>query len=72
MILMPQIFDVIANQNARYKRNELELCIYYFGVTSIFRGRITCVFLHICLTASSKNKFIYEHAHKETSLVLTF
>ena len=25
MILMPQIFDVIANQNARYKRNELEL-----------------------------------------------
>ena len=25
MILMPQIFDVIANENARYKRNELEL-----------------------------------------------
>ena len=24
MILMPQIFDVIANENARYKRNELE------------------------------------------------
>ena len=26
MILMPQVFDVIANENARYKRNELE-CI---------------------------------------------
>ena len=25
MILMPQIFDVIANENARYKRNGLEL-----------------------------------------------
>ena len=24
MILMPQIFDVIANENARFKRNELE------------------------------------------------
>ena len=27
MILMPQIFDVTANENARYKRNELELAI---------------------------------------------
>ena len=24
---MPQIFDVIANENARYKRNELELAV---------------------------------------------
>ena len=24
MILMPQIFNVTANENARYKRNELE------------------------------------------------
>ena len=24
---MPQIFDVTANENARYKRNELELYI---------------------------------------------
>ena len=24
IILMPQIFDVIANENALYKRNELE------------------------------------------------
>ena len=23
---MPQIFDVTANENARYKRNELEFC----------------------------------------------
>ena len=29
MILMPQIFNVIANENARYKRNELE---YLFKV----------------------------------------
>ena len=28
MILMPQIFDVTANENARYKRNELELDVY--------------------------------------------
>ena len=28
MILMPQIFDVTANENARYKRNELELYMY--------------------------------------------
>ena len=28
MILMPQIFDVTANENARYKRNELEFYIY--------------------------------------------
>ena len=27
MILMPQIFDVTANENASYKRNELELRI---------------------------------------------
>ena len=27
MILMPQIFDVIANENARYKHNELEYSI---------------------------------------------
>ena len=35
MILMPQIFDVIANENERYKRNELESHItditYSFG-----------------------------------------
>ena len=28
MILMPHIFDVRANENARYKRNELELLFY--------------------------------------------
>ena len=26
---MPQIFDVTANENARYKRNELELKFKY-------------------------------------------
>ena len=32
MILMPQIFDVTANENARYKRNELELYFWAFYV----------------------------------------
>ena len=27
MILMPQIFDVTANENVRYKHNELEFCL---------------------------------------------
>ena len=27
---MPQIFDVTANENARYKRNELEFLLYIF------------------------------------------
>ena len=31
MILMPQILDVIANENARYKRNELELALTIFS-----------------------------------------
>ena len=30
MILMPQIFDVTANENARYKRNELEFYISFY------------------------------------------
>ena len=28
MILMPQIFDVTANENARYKQNELEILFH--------------------------------------------
>ena len=32
MILMPQISDVIANENTRYKRNELE--IDFFATTT--------------------------------------
>ena len=38
MILMPQIFDVIANVNACYKHNELEFDIYdthYFTLFSV-------------------------------------
>ncbi len=31
MILMPQIFEVTANENARYKRNELEWYIHIFN-----------------------------------------
>ena len=35
MILMPQIFDVTANENAGYKRNELESVFMFFNVTII-------------------------------------
>ena len=39
MILMPQIFDVTANENARYKRNELEcvhICITVIATLFVF------------------------------------
>ena len=36
MILMPQIFNVTANENALYKRNELE-CSFVYCKTLIFR-----------------------------------
>ena len=32
---MPQIFDVTANENARYKRNELEYKIYIAIITKM-------------------------------------
>ena len=32
---MPQIFDVIANENARYKRNELE---YLSSVSTLWKA----------------------------------
>ena len=37
MILMPQIFNVIANENARYKRNELESTVIYFKISAPYR-----------------------------------
>ena len=39
MILMPQFFDVIANENARYKRNELKFSFVdkVFSVESLFK-----------------------------------
>ena len=48
MILMPQIFDVIANENARYKRNELELLM-----TAHFLGPI---YVLLCI-----NMFMLRH-----------
>ena len=36
---MPQIFDVIANENARYKRNELELSFLYHIPSTVFALR---------------------------------
>ena len=46
MILMLQIFDVTANENARYKRNELELPINawfwgYYALIAIARELCT-------------------------------
>ena len=40
MILMPQIFDVIANENARYKRNELEFSFSVIYMTAQLCRRI--------------------------------
>ena len=34
MILMSQIFDVKANENARYKRNELEFIFVSFDASA--------------------------------------
>ena len=34
MILMPQIFDVTANENARYKRNELEFLLVSIHIST--------------------------------------
>ena len=47
---MPQIFDVRANENARYKRNELELwpvvsvrgLLYLFTISFNFLTNILC------------------------------
>ena len=36
MILMPQIFDVTANENARYKRNELEYNVNTFRIYPVW------------------------------------
>ena len=51
MILMPQIFDVTANENARYKRNELE-CKFSLRVSSNTHVTI------FKLTRLSRNSFI--------------
>ena len=45
MILMAQIFDVIANENARYRRNELESFFhnyptYRFGSSLLYGKKI--------------------------------
>ena len=42
MILMPQIFDVTANENARYKRNELEWLLNVTCSLSLLVFNVTC------------------------------
>ena len=49
MILMLQIFDVTANENARYKRNELE---WYFSVSHTFTIKATSD--NICVISALK------------------
>ena len=45
MILMPQIFDVTANENARYKRNELKCTTGTLAMPYPLRGScpLTCI-----------------------------
>ena len=50
---MPQIFDVIANENARYKRNELEFLFTELKI--IFLGRYM---MSLCSIANSMKLLI--------------
>ena len=47
---MPQIFDVTANENARYKRNELEWQLF----ADFFRLNVNKVHLNNGSTSKSK------------------
>ena len=53
MILMPQIFDVTANENARYKSNELEFSID-LRFDCIFK--IPFVWLNLMTDENSNNR----------------
>ena len=44
MILMPQIFDVTANENARYKRNELEFNFFQLAYLAFNYNKFVLVF----------------------------
>ena len=71
MILMPQIFDVTANENARYKRNELECVhtelLFLFHVKYFSRSEVYYSIIHtdlqnkryntdaICFIVKTKN-----------------
>ena len=60
MILMPQIFDITANENARFKHNELELIFIppLRNPTSIDQGRIIFV-LSACLSSTLNFFYIF-------------
>ena len=50
MIIMPQIFDVTANENAHYKRNELELGFFFSSCLFLGLGKemkYVCFQLHV-------------------------
>ena len=47
MIFMPQIFDVTANENARYKRNELELIVRASNQLAVRQKYFILVNMHI-------------------------
>ena len=67
MILMPQIFNVTANENARYKSNELEYRFYRgktcqrLGVTFDVIDELRLLSLSKCFPALC-HKLIYEIA----------
>ena len=54
MILMPQIFDVTANENVRYKRNELECTLNTWIERHTFN---VCFFLPCVIHAFEKHAF---------------
>ena len=55
MILMHQIFDVTANENARYKRNELEFFLTTFEISNATFNLLWLLF-HLYLQISSDRR----------------
>ena len=84
MILMPQIFNVTANENARYKRNELECQISTLKQrhisTLILFNKIECLFIvevrrcfNLNLSAGKLLKFTREgHVRRQVITVIIY
>ena len=70
---MPQIFDVTANENARYKRNKLEyfiftVCKYHHTNTQLFQQIVFTY--HNYAFVSVNNYLNYEYAKVSEQMVL--
>ena len=61
MILMPQIFDVTVNENARYKRNELEFYVCIASLSSLNAWYI--VLYNLCSPVMEEIKTIHLFIH---------